>query len=89
MHASPLSQQSLGVWTIQGMHCRDPKIDVASHVRAAPDVLYHDSVQQQRLERALRRDKQRQKRIRESGIEYDYEPLEATVPPKAKHTRLD
>ena len=47
------------------------------------------NVQQERLERALRRDKQRQKRIRESGIEYDYEPLEATVPPKAKHTRLD
>lgn len=71
------------------MHYNGPKNDIASHVRAAPDVLYHDYVQQERLERALRRDKQRQKRIRESGIEYDYEPLEATVPPKAKHTRLD
>ena len=45
--------------------------------------------QQQRLERALRRDKQRQKRIQDAGIEYDYKPLEAAVPPKAKHTRLD
>ena len=45
--------------------------------------------QQQRLERALRRDKQRQKRILESGIDYDYKPLEAAVPPKAKHTRIE
>ncbi len=49
----------------------------------------HTDVQQQRLERALRRDKQRQKRIQDAGIEYDYKPLEAAVPPKAKHIRLD
>ena len=46
-------------------------------------------MQQQRLERALRRDKQRQKRILDAGIEYDYKPLEAAVPPKAKHIRLE
>ncbi|CAL5226161.1 g8985 [Coccomyxa viridis] len=45
--------------------------------------------QQQRLERALRRDKQRQKRILDAGIEYDYKPLEAAVPPKAKHIRIE
>ena len=39
-------------------------------------------MQQQRLERALRRDKQRQKRIRDSGIEYEYKPLEAVVAPR-------
>ena len=58
--------------------------DAACH----PEQLF-DGLQQQRLERALRRDKQRQKRIRDSGIEYEYKPLEAAVVPKAKHTRLD
>ena len=66
----------------------------AVHFACGPDTVRqfersHNGLQQQRLERALRRDKQRQKRIRDSGIDYEYKPLEAAVAPKAKHTRLD
>lgn len=42
-------------------------------------------LQQARLERALRRDKQRQKRLLEAGIDYEYKPLEAALAPKPKH----
>ena len=58
------------------------------HWQQYSEMCHHD-MQQQRLDRALRRDKQRQKRILDSGIDYDYKPLEAAVPPKAKHTRLE
>jgi hypothetical protein len=45
-------------------------------------------MQQARLERAIRRDKQRQKRILESGIDYKYEPLADAVPPKPKKIKI-
>ncbi|CAL8463903.1 g3438 [Coccomyxa elongata] len=45
--------------------------------------------QQARLERAVRRDKQRQKRLLESGIDYKYDPLEAALPPTAKHQKFN
>lgn len=46
------------------------------------------ALQQARLKRAMRRDKQRQKRLLESGIDYKYDPLEAALPPKAKHQKF-
>jgi hypothetical protein len=42
-----------------------------------------------RQERALRRDEQRQKRLKEAGIEYEYQPLAATLPVKPVHVTFD
>ncbi|KAK9827622.1 hypothetical protein WJX81_007725 [Elliptochloris bilobata] len=42
-----------------------------------------------RQERALRRDRQRVKRLKESGIEYEYQPLAATLPVKSTRTTFD
>lgn len=49
------------------------------------------SVQEQttRLARVLKRDQQRQKRIQEAGIDYDYESLSTVVPKKPKHMKFD
>ena len=38
--------------------------------------------------RALKRDKERQKRILASGIEYEYQPLQAALPQKPKRIKI-
>ncbi len=45
-------------------------------------------MQEARLARALKRDKERQQRILASGIEYEYQPLQAALPQKPKRTRI-
>ena len=44
-------------------------------------------MQEARLARALKRDRERQKRILASGIEYEYQPLQAALPQKPKRIR--
>ncbi|KAK9823917.1 hypothetical protein WJX72_006347 [[Myrmecia] bisecta] len=43
----------------------------------------------QRTARAIKRDQQRQKRIRDAGLDYEYTPLQTLVAPKAKHTKFN
>ena len=42
-----------------------------------------------RVARAIKKDKQRQRRIAEAGIEYEYPPLMSLVPAKPKKTLFD
>jgi hypothetical protein len=41
-----------------------------------------------RLERAVRRDRGRAKRIADAGIEYTYEPLQAKLPQQPKRIKI-
>ena len=42
-----------------------------------------------RLRRLVEKDKKRAKRIKALGIDYDYEPLEAQLPPRAQHLTFE
>jgi hypothetical protein len=42
-----------------------------------------------RVQRVLRRDEERQKRIKAAGIDYEYKPVTAALPPQPKATKLD
>ena len=75
MQAQPLRRDS---------QLRKPLCSGRSKACAHPDA--STKLQAARQERALRRDSQRQKRLREAGIEYEYEPLAATLPAKAQRT---
>ena len=68
--------------------CRmsSPRCESGEH--ACHEYRWQCLLQQARLARALRRDRERQKRILDSGIEYSYEPLQAAVAKKPKHTRI-
>ena len=46
-------------------------------------------VQAARQERALRRDRQRQKRLKEAGIDYEYQALAETLPAKPTRVTFD
>ena len=46
-------------------------------------------VQAARQERALRRDRQRQKRLKEAGIDYEYQPLAEALPAKPSRVTFD
>ena len=46
-------------------------------------------MQAARQERALRRDRQRQKRLKEAGIDYEYQPLAAALPAKPSRVTFD
>ena len=46
-------------------------------------------VQAARQERALRRDRQRQKRLKEAGIDYEYQPLAEALPAKPTRVTFD
>ena len=41
-----------------------------------------------RIKRLIAQDKQRQQRIKAAGIDYEYEPLAASMPVKAKHIKF-
>jgi hypothetical protein len=42
-----------------------------------------------RVQRVLRRDEERQKRIKAAGIDYEYKPIAAALPPQPKVTKFD
>lgn len=42
-----------------------------------------------RAQRAVRRDKKRQEAIKKAGIDYEYTPLSAKLPPKPVHQKFD
>ena len=44
--------------------------------------------QKARLQRAVRRDKGRAKRIADAGIEYAYKPLQAMLPQQPKRMKI-
>lgn len=46
-------------------------------------------MQAARQERALRRDRQRQKRLKEAGIDYEYQPLAEALPAKPSRVTFD
>ena len=46
------------------------------------------STQKARIQRAVRRDKGRAKRIADAGIDYAYEPLQAKLPQQPKRMQI-
>ncbi len=42
-----------------------------------------------RLRRLVEKDKKRAKRIKALGIDYEYEPLDAQLPPKPQHLTFE
>ena len=46
-------------------------------------------MQEQHKQRVLKRDAQRRKQIQAAGIEYEFEPLEAQLQKRAKHTKFN
>lgn len=83
----PFSVNGSEVWLMRKYICSK----LACHINMSAEQLGIDAVvccvQKARLDRAVRRDKQRQRRIRQSGIHYSYEPLKDAIQ-QAKRVKL-